>query len=956
MKSEGHQRAICILGMHRSGTSAITRALNLLGAYLGEEEDLSATNPNNPKGFWERKDIIDLHDRILSFLGGDWHTLAPLPKEWNKSEDIKPFRAELIDLVRKNFSGHALWAWKDPRTCIFLPLWIDVLNELGVKLSCVFVVRNPLDVAKSLSKRNNFSYDKSFGLWFYYNIEALQASQAVPRHFMSYDSFLTSWEMELRKCSERMKIGWPTDDSKLKKEMSDFIHPDLRHSTSRQNDLRKVGAPQFVLNLYQLLEKVIDTSSILEPSFINTAEGLYQESSCYRHIFHDYTEKLHEQLNHKNNKIAQLQAAVNAQQEELNWVCTSLEWRLLRQYKRSRDKIFPTYTRRRKVLDLLFLLVKSFPSVFRLGKVIVNEGRRGFIHELLIRNYQKGGSADLKFNSWIFKNEPDKSQLRAMRLELNSFSYQPKVSIITPVYNPNEYDLTECLKSVLLQTYPNWELCLVDGGVGKPYVKEVIKRFAKKDHRIKYVFLPENKGIAGNSNEALKLATGEYVAFLDHDDTLAPFALYEVVKLLNRDATIDFIYSDEDKESLEDKKRYEPFFKPDWSPDTLLSYNYACHFAVARKRIVDAIGGFREGFDEAQYHDLILRIIEKTDMIYHIPKILYHWKAASSVSAASRPDAKLYAFAAGKKAIKEYLNKKGLEADVLAGLFTGSYRVKYRITQPQKVSIIIPTKDKVHLLKKCVSSILDRTDYKEYEILIVDNQSKEQETYNYYSSIIGEPRIRILKYDKPFNYSAINNFAVQSTDAEFLLFLNNDIEVISQEWLSAMLEFAQREDVGAVGAKLYYPDDTIQHAGVILGLYGIADHAHRYFPRSSVGVNGRINVIQNLSAVTGGCMLMRRNVFEEVGGFNETMTVAYNDIDLCLKVREKGYLIVYTPYAELYHYESASRGKEDTPEKLTRANQEYDFMKTKWKHILEAGDPYYNPNLTLKNTDFSIKV
>lgn len=653
---------------------------------------------------------------------------------------------------------------------------------------------------------------------------------------------------------------------------------------------------------------------------------------------------------------ARLEAERIRIQQELNRIYSSRNWRLLTRIIRIKDRVFPQQSKK-KILNILSRFIKSFYSVNRLGKVIMTEGRDGFIHELRLINYKKGGSADPIFNSWIIKNEPDKSQLMAMRLEVNSLPYQPKVSIVTPVYNPNEYDLTECLKSVLLQTYPNWELCIADGGSDKPYVKEVIKRFAKKDHRIKYVFLADNKGIAGNSNEALKLATGEYVAFLDHDDMLAPFALYEVVKLLNRDSTIDFIYSDEDKvHALADNSsRYFPHFKPDWSPDSMLSYNYVCHFAVARKRIIDDIGGFREGFNGAQDYDLLLRVIEKTDNIFHIPKILYHWRAASE-STASRPETKLYAFTAGKKAIKEYLNKKGLEADVLDGLFVGSLRVKYTVRPSQKVSIIIPTKDKVHLLKKCISSILEKTDYKDYEILIIDNQSKEQETYNYYNSIKTEPRIRIFQYDKPFNYSAINNYGVKSTDAEFLLFLNNDIEVISPEWMSAMLEFAQRDDVGAVGAKLYYPNDTIQHAGVIIGLYGMADHSYRHFPRSSHGDLGRISIIQNLSAVTAGCMMMRRKVFEEVGGFEEKLTVAFNDVDLCLKIREKGYLIVYTPYAELYHYESASRGKEDTPEKLARANQEYDFMKTKWKHILEAGDPYYNPNLTLKNTDFSIKV
>ena len=649
-------------------------------------------------------------------------------------------------------------------------------------------------------------------------------------------------------------------------------------------------------------------------------------------------------------KITQLQNTVVALQNELSVIHRSLGWKVVNKLNQIKNNIFPLYTRRRNILDLILRYMKGLPLILRLMKVIATEGTSGFINELRLSRFEKGHSDDPSYNSWIFKNEPDKSQLRAMRLEVNSLSYQPKVSIITPVYNPNEYDLTECLKSVLNQVYHNWELCLVDGGSDKPYVKEVIKRFARKDPRIKYAFLPKNKGIAGNSNEALKLATGEYVAFLDHDDMLALFALYEVLKLLNQDSNIDFIYSDEDKVPPNGRERYGHYFKPDWSPDTFLSYNYICHFAVVRRELIEEVRGFREGYDGAQDYDLFLRILLKTTCIKRIPKILYHWRA-SHESAASNTTAKPYACAAAIKAIVEYLRNKGIEAEVLDGMFQTSYRVRYRIRQIQKVCIIIPTKDKVHLLKQCVSSIFSKTNYKHYEIIIVDNQSKEANTIDYLNNIKKDERVKILPYDKPFNFSTINNYAVTKTDAEYLLFLNNDTEVINSEWLSAMFEFCQRDDIGAVGAKLYYPDNTIQHAGVIIGLRGLAAHSHKGFSNSGNGYMGRLNIIQNVSAVTAACMMMRRKVFEEVGGFDESLSVAFNDVDLCLKVREKGYLIVYTPYAELYHHESASRGIEDKYKE--RFKREEEFMKTKWKDVIEAGDPYYNPNLILEKHDFS---
>lgn len=559
------------------------------------------------------------------------------------------------------------------------------------------------------------------------------------------------------------------------------------------------------------------------------------------------------------------------------------------------------------------------------------------------------------YDLWISKNEPDTAKLAHMRSESKTWTYRPKVSIVTPVYNPGKYDLTQCIKSVIGQVYDNWEFCIVDGGSDRSYVKRIIERCAKRDSRIKFTILPRNLGIAGNSNEALKLATGEYIGLLDHDDMLAPFALYEVVKLFNQDRQLDFIYSDEDKVPADCGKRYDPFFKPDWSPDTFLSYNYICHFAVVRKLIVEKVGGFREGYDGSQDYDLFLRVVQNTNNIRRIPQILYHWRAVKG-SAASELTAKPYALDAAKKAISEYLKEKKLDAEVLDGLFPTSYRVRYKLKPSQRVSIIIPTRDKVELLRRCVSSIIEKTDYNDYEIVIVDNQSGERETKEYFKSISNNDRIRILPYDKPFNFSLVNNFAVDTTDSELILFLNNDTEVINNEWLTAMQELAQGEEVGAVGAKLLYPNDTIQHAGVILGIGGVGNHSHLGFPKASHGYFGRISVIQNLSAVTGACLMMRRKVFYEVGGFDESLSHAFNDVDLCLKIRDKGYRIIYTPYAELYHHESASRGYEDTEEKQARFWKEVDIVQSKWKHIFEAGDPYYNPHLTLEKEDFSIKI
>jgi len=592
-------------------------------------------------------------------------------------------------------------------------------------------------------------------------------------------------------------------------------------------------------------------------------------------------------------------------------------------------------------------------QLFRDGKEI--DGQIGF--QCFTKEAIRG-----PYDLWILQNEPSEAQLAQVREECARLSYRPKISIVTPVWNTDERWLRRAIESVLEQAYDNWELCIADGGSTKESVERVLKEYAGKDTRIKVKTLDENKGISGNSNEALSLATGDFIGLLDHDDELAPFALYEVVKHLNEKEHVNFIYSDEDK--IDEKgRRSNPFFKPDWSPDLFLSHNYICHFSVIRREIVQRIGGFREGYDGSQDYDLFLRVTEilGDEEIAHIPKILYHWRMIQG-SAADSVEAKPYAIVAAKKALADALYRRGIKASVADGPFPSSYRIWYEVMGSPKVSIIIPTKDKVGILQTCVTSILDKTDYENFEIVIVDNQSREPETHDYYQQIRHNPRVRILEYNNPFNFSAINNFAVAQTDSEYLVLLNNDTEIITGEWLTAMLEHAQREEVGAVGAKLLYHNNTIQHAGVVLGITGspgekgVAGHSHKHLSDRALGYFLRPHIIGNVSAVTAACMMVRRDVYEGVGGLEEDLVVAFNDVDFCLKIRDKGYLIVYTPYAKLYHYESLSRGYEDNPEKQARFASEVKHIRKGWGDVIDKGDPYYNPNLTLNKEDFSIML
>lgn len=571
----------------------------------------------------------------------------------------------------------------------------------------------------------------------------------------------------------------------------------------------------------------------------------------------------------------------------------------------------------------------------------------------LYRNYQRSTyRSGFSYESWVQAYDTFTSlDLMRLRARAAALDDGPLFSIIVPVYQTPEVWLRKCLDSVLAQIYPRWELCIADDASPPPHVRRVLAEYSARDPRIKVMHREHNGHISAASNSALGLATGRYVGLLDHDDELRPHALLEVAEALQREPSLKVIYSDEDKID-EQGRRFDPYFKPDWNPDLLRSQNYLCHFSVLDTGLVREVGGFRLGYEGSQDHDLLLRCTERAGSggVHHIPRVLYHWRAIAGSTALAR-DTKDYAADAGARAVADHLVRIGADARV-EQLPHGHYRVHWGLgPKPPKVTLVIPTRDRVDLLRKCVESLLAKTDYPDFEIVVVDNQSQLPETFAYFAELERGERTRVLRYDAPFNYSAINNWAVAQCDGDILGLLNNDVEVITGNWLREMASQALRPEIGAVGAMLYYPNETIQHAGVILGLGGIANHAYLGQPRGFAGHGGRAKVVQGMSAVTAACLVVRREAYNRVGGFDESLKVAFNDVDLCLRLREAGLQNLWTPFAEFYHHESASRGSEDTPEKTARFQSEVELMEKRWGELL-YWDPAYNPNLTLLDASF----
>ena len=603
----------------------------------------------------------------------------------------------------------------------------------------------------------------------------------------------------------------------------------------------------------------------------------------------------------------------------------------------------------KKKIYPLRIVEKSYARYKKHGRVGMLERLEKEYNKLHPHNVLKNSTSLFSYQKWIKKNEIE--SYHTLPLE-----YNPLISVLIPTYNTPIDLLKKCLNSVLQQSYKNFEISIADDASSSEETRQILQEYEKSHKNIVVTYRKKNGHISMATNSALKRAQGEYVAFLDHDDILAPNALYEVVKALNQNRDLVLIYSDEDKIDLVGN-RFDPHFKPGWNPDMFYSHNYISHFSVVKRSRVEEVDGLRAGYEGAQDYDLLLRVLDGVDesQIAHIEKILYHWRAVEGSTALDASE-KSYTTEAGLKSLEDYFSKKNVQITVEKGSVPNTYKVNYPLPAvPPLVSILIPTRDGFDILSKCVASILKYTKYKNYEIIILDNETTDQRTLDYFDELGQYKKIRIVEYHFPFNYSAINNFGVKHAKGEIIALLNNDVEIISYHWLTEMVQHALRPDIGAVGAMLYYDNNTIQHAGVILGVGGVANHSHKFFKRGSSGYFARLLVLQNYSAVTAACLVIRKEIYSEVGGLEEELKVAFNDVDFCLKVQEQGYRNLWTPYAELYHHESISRGLDDDDVKRKRALQETLYMKEKWKNKLEK-DFYYNKNLTQVKSDFGLNI
>lgn len=651
----------------------------------------------------------------------------------------------------------------------------------------------------------------------------------------------------------------------------------------------------------------------------------------------DYKEA-YEKEHLKTADLAERVAVLEAQNEDLT-------------FKLNRIKNNPLWKLAAPLRKFMHFIIRQRDRLKNCGSL------RGVIAKLKYKKIEK--KAMKQYGTDSFPDEAQRKQEREAK-----FPRMIKFSILVPLYNTPETFLREMLDSVVAQTYENWELCLADGSDKEhDHVGRIVEEYASGDeqHRFKYRKLAGNGGISENTNECLKLAEGEYIGLFDHDDILHPSTLYEYAKVVN-EQDADYIYCDETTfKSGNINRMLTMHFKPDYAVDNLRANNYICHFSVFKRELLEGTELFRSKFDGSQDHDMILRLTDRAKKVVHVPRLLYYWRSHAG-SVASGIDAKPYAVEAAKGAVADHLNRHGFTHFQITSTraFETIFKIRYQIIGEPKISVIIANRDHTEDLRRCISSIIEKSTYENYEIVVVENNSEEAETFSYYKELSENPKIKVVTYESKgaFNYSAVNNFGVKCSDGEYVLFLNNDTQVITVNWIEELLMYAQRPDVGAVGAKLYYGNKTIQHAGVVLGLgaHRTAGHSHYGQHRDNLGYMGRLCYAQNVSAVTGACLMVKRELFDRAGGLEEEFAISLNDVDFCLKLREMGLLNVFTPFAELYHLESVSRGLDNRGEKAARYNDESERFRKKWQKVLEKGDPYYNPNFSLDRSDFALKV
>ncbi|MGA9334836.1 MAG: glycosyltransferase [Rudaea sp.] len=1059
-------RAILLLGMHRSGTSAVARTLGMMGAYLGEPEDLlPAHAQDNPTGYWERVELNAAHDRFLQANGFSWDRIATYDSRVFADESGDALSAQLHTVIGRLDASGRPWLVKDPRLCLLLPHWQAQLETSA----CIVVVRDPREIAASMhtGPRGAFTSPYVIALWEKY-LRTLLADLAGSRVlFVSYADLLDAPRQQCRRLLNGLQeldvhgLHVPADeqleqflDTNLRRSvakphmqlsstqqalfdwlqqrchasgtetvagypqadgvddlLAEFEHTfDARNELGRQRGIHETAARldriQSVLNEQagertRWLAELAEQRQLAESVRAALAEQSRQNEQAQRKLAaqREHAQLLQRELDARDKQVRQIRTEADAIGSRLASI--THEHELTQTHVRNLDAERESLSRQltqlgrhatamQKGLSALhaswsWKITAPLRAIANLVRPRTSYGTEQRLYRWYYALPGINASRKRAFIVWLHKHATwltrntlsyqilERSQASAtapIALSIHSAGARrmdaqradgliaamrnpPLISIVMPVYNVESRWLMAAVESVRRQYYPHWELCIVDDASTNSETRETLDELERSgDRRVKIRRLRRNSGIALASNAALKLATGDYVGLLDNDDELTRDALLEVARTI-LDQQPDIVYSDEDKLDV-DGNHVEAHFKPDFNPDYFLSINYLCHFTVLRRDLLKRLGGFRAGYDGAQDFDLFLRASEHGERIAHIPKILYHWRKTDT-STATASATKPKSWDAGRRALAESLLRRTIDAVAETGPYPNTYRVRRTIAGQPLVSILIPFRDQPRLLSNCIDSILGKTDYPNFEIVGIDNGSVDSDTHKLMRKLAErDERVRFISHDVPFNYSEINNFAATQARGEHLLLLNNDTEVISAQWLRAMLEHSQRPEVGVVGAQLLYPDKHIQHAGVIIGIGGVAGHAHLHQPSDRPGYFARAQLPQNMSAVTFACAMTRRDVFEQLDGLNATdLSIAFNDIDYCLRAREAGYLIVYTPYAQLYHHESRTRGYEDNPEKQARFSREIAYMRRRHCEILQRGDPYYNPNLRLDIHDFS---
>ena len=999
----GVAKPILVLGMHRSGTSAVARLVAAAGAYAGADEELLPPHPrDNPQGYWERNDLMLAHDRFLRESGYAWDRVAGFDAGTIGLDARRAFEARLREIVAPLGSRGTPWLVKDPRLCLLLPLWLPLASDAA----CVVVVRNPREIAASLRDTHRGVFTSVFPvlLWEKYMRTLLDSLAGRCALFVAYEELMRDPRGQFRRlqqglaalgvrglddtgvdparlCDARLHrnsveahvnltpeqtalYDWlaaqarlpgpvevrgypraPAPDVALAEFERAFDHHARlgRESTLPERDSLRAEADK---QIRRANEARIEADAVAAKLTETTHErDRLRRDADAAHVHAENMQRLAGEL---RGHIAELQQGMQSLRTSWSWKLTAplralaglFRWR---PSARAEQRLFRWY----------YAIPGISSARKRDGILWLHRHARWLTqHTLSYQIHARSEAAVAPPPSPAVGVAPRMDAARAEAV-VARMPAPVLISIVMPVYNVERRWLLAAVDSVRRQFYPHWQLCIADDASTRAETIEALREIeALGDIRIHVRRLPRNLGIAGASNAALGMATGAYVGLLDHDDALARDALLEVAQAIAARAP-DILYSDEDK--LEpDGRHAEPHFKPDFNIDYFFSINYVCHFSVLRRTLIERIGGFRSGYEGAQDYDLLLRATEQGERVEHIPKVLYHWRKTTA-STAAFSGAKAASWEAGQRALADSLTRRGIAASVQAGPYPNTFRLRRAIAGQPLVSILVPFRDKPELLSTCFQSILVRTDYSNFEIIGIDNGSSHGKTLALMRKLAQrDARVRFVQYDAPFNYSKVNNFGARHARGEHLLLLNNDTEVIAAEWLDAMLEHSQRPEVGVVGAKLLYADRRIQHAGVIIGIGGVAGHAHLNEPADRPGYFGRAQLVQDLSAVTFACAMTRRDVFEQLGGLNEDdLTIAFNDIDYCLRAREAGYLVVYTPYAELYHYESRTRGYEDDPAKQARFFGEITYMQRRHAAVLKNGDPYYNPNLRLDTNDFS---